>query len=72
MNQFMNFVFRTLTMFADYRVPQILAYLGVLEYSPELVEMLNLTDLVENGSELEVQLRGFSIYACDVCFFCLK
>ncbi|UYV72397.1 C9orf64 [Cordylochernes scorpioides] len=30
----------TLTMFADYRVPQVLNYYGVLEYSPELRKMI--------------------------------
>jgi len=29
-----------LTMFADYRVPQVLAYKGVLVYSEELEEIL--------------------------------
>lgn len=29
-----------LTMFADYRVPQALVYLGVLEYSDSLMEAL--------------------------------
>lgn len=29
-----------ITMFADYRVPQVLVYYGVLEYSDELMEVL--------------------------------
>lgn len=29
-----------LTMFADYRVPQVLKYFGILEYSPELMQAL--------------------------------
>lgn len=53
-------------MFADYRVPQVLAFLNVLKYSPKLLEKLRETQLIENGSELEVVLRGVSIYACEV------
>ncbi|VDO46016.1 unnamed protein product, partial [Brugia timori] len=53
-----------LTMFADYRVPQVLHFLGVLKYSPALMKKLNEKELLQNGSEYEVELRGFSIKAC--------
>lgn len=53
-------------MFADYRVPQALAYLGVLRYSEKLLKILKSGELMESGSEAEVALRGFSIRACDV------
>jgi len=55
----------SLTMFADYRVPQTLAFLGALRYTPELVDRLRSNELVENGSELEVMIRGYSIFVCD-------
>ncbi|RCN52426.1 hypothetical protein ANCCAN_01469 [Ancylostoma caninum] len=54
-----------LTMFADYRVPQALAYLGVLEYSKELLDALKPNHRLENGSLEEVELRGASIWACE-------
>ncbi|KAM3725343.1 Queuosine salvage protein [Dirofilaria immitis] len=54
-----------LTMFPDYRVPQVLHFLGVLKYSSVLMKQLNGKELLENGSEHEVELRGFSIKACD-------
>ncbi|KAK6111332.1 hypothetical protein QQG55_43240 [Brugia pahangi] len=54
-----------LTMFADYRVPQALHFLGVLKYSSALMKKLNEKELLQNGSEYEVELRGFSIKACD-------
>ncbi|XGW31907.1 hypothetical protein V3C99_010239 [Haemonchus contortus] len=54
-----------LTMFADYRVPQALAYLGALEYSPELVKLLKSGQLLPNGSAEEVELRGASIWVCE-------
>lgn len=55
-------------MFADYRVPQALAYLGVLEYSPELLSKLGPGKRLEAGSEEEVVMRGASIWACEVNF----
>lgn len=61
-----------MTMFADYRVPQCLAYIGVLEYSPSLWELLKNGELIENGSEVEVELRAFSIKACDDIVQALK
>ena len=53
-------------MFADYRVPQALAYLGALKYSPELIHRLENATWLENGSPEEVELRGASIYCCQV------
>uniref|UniRef100_A0A0N4ZSJ7 Queuosine 5'-phosphate N-glycosylase/hydrolase n=1 Tax=Parastrongyloides trichosuri TaxID=131310 RepID=A0A0N4ZSJ7_PARTI len=54
-----------LTMFADYRVPQVCAYLGALEYSDFLMEKLKKKEILENGEPLEVELRAMSIYCCD-------
>ncbi|KJH46110.1 hypothetical protein DICVIV_07842 [Dictyocaulus viviparus] len=65
-----------LTMFADYRVPQALAYLGVLEYSEELMHILRNGNCLPNGSAEEVEIRGASIWACEnyvvmyVCRYC--
>jgi hypothetical protein len=44
-----------LTMFADYRVPQILYHLGVLEYSKELQQMIEKGALLEHGGVYEVR-----------------
>ncbi|XP_023727755.1 queuosine salvage protein isoform X2 [Cryptotermes secundus] len=56
----------TITMFADYRVPQVLVHYGVLKYSDELMELLKSDKLLENGSENEVEIRGCSIQAVDL------
>jgi hypothetical protein len=56
----------SLTMFADYRVPQVLAYLGALTYSDELTVVLAAKTLLDNGSNYEMELRGCSIHACEV------
>lgn len=55
-------------MFADYRVPQVLCYLGALHYSTDLRKTIA-NEILENGGEVEVELRAFSIKACDVRFF---
>eukprot|EP00116_Pleurobrachia_bachei_P013623 sb/3473885/ len=55
-----------LTMFADYRVPQALVALNVLTYSDELKAMLKGREPVEPGSEVECEIRGMSIIACDM------
>lgn len=54
-----------ITMFADYRVPQVLVHYGALEYSTELTQILNLNILIKNGSEQEVEIRGASIYVVE-------
>lgn len=56
----------TITMFADYRIPQALVYFGVLSYSDELTELLRTNHLFRSGDELEVEIRGASIYATDL------
>lgn len=51
-----------LTMFADYRVPQILSTLGCISYSPPLGSAINEKALLESGEDWELQLRGTFIY----------
>jgi hypothetical protein len=46
------------TMFADYRVPQILNSLGCLWYSPSLESTIRRHAIIESGHSWEVQLRG--------------
>ncbi|XP_062310238.1 queuosine salvage protein isoform X2 [Osmerus eperlanus] len=50
-----------LTMFADYRVPQALVYLGALSYSDTLMETLKKGELLCSGDRREVEIRGCSI-----------
>jgi hypothetical protein len=47
-----------ITMFADYRVPQILNTLGCLWYSPLLDHAIRQKKLIESGHTWEIQLRG--------------
>jgi hypothetical protein len=52
-------------MFADYRVPQILHHLGLLKYSPHLVQMLKTGADLAPGSHEEVAIRAASIVAVE-------
>ncbi|KAK5647026.1 hypothetical protein RI129_005490 [Pyrocoelia pectoralis] len=55
-----------MTMFADYRVPQSLLYYNVLNYSGDLINVLNDESILENGNEMEVEIRGCSIEAVNL------
>ncbi|XP_022918685.2 queuosine 5'-phosphate N-glycosylase/hydrolase [Onthophagus taurus] len=55
-----------ITMFADYRVPQSLLYYNVIEYSNELNDLLKKNNYLENGNEMEVEIRGVSIHAVEL------
>ncbi|XP_053726136.1 queuosine salvage protein [Synchiropus splendidus] len=54
-----------ITMFADYRVPQALVYLGVLRYSDGLLQSLKNGELIGSGDQREVEIRGCSIWAVE-------
>ena len=54
-----------LTMFADYRVPQILHHLNILTYPPSLLEQLRADTPIAHGSREEVSIRAASIVAVD-------
>ncbi|XP_008334899.1 queuosine 5'-phosphate N-glycosylase/hydrolase [Cynoglossus semilaevis] len=55
-----------LTMFADYRVPQALVYLGVLRYSDTLMQTLKKGELLCSGDRREVEIRGCSIWSVEL------
>ncbi|KAG1452829.1 hypothetical protein G6F56_007721 [Rhizopus delemar] len=56
----------SITMFADYRVPQALYQLGLLSYSPQLIERLKRREDFPSGSEDEIEIRGNSIWAVEL------
>ena len=55
----------SLTMFADYRVPQILHHLGILVYPPSLQEKLRNGEYIPPGSDEEISLRAASIVSVE-------
>ncbi|KAJ7498659.1 hypothetical protein FB451DRAFT_1334323 [Mycena latifolia] len=54
-----------LTMFADYRVPQILHHLRILAYPPSLLQLLRAGTMLPPGSPEELSLRAASIVAVE-------
>uniref|UniRef100_A0A182YJ85 Queuosine 5'-phosphate N-glycosylase/hydrolase n=1 Tax=Anopheles stephensi TaxID=30069 RepID=A0A182YJ85_ANOST len=55
-----------ITMFADYRVPQVLVHFGTLTYSDELMVVLQADKLLENGCREEIEIRGASIHVVEL------
>ncbi|XP_007905007.2 queuosine salvage protein [Callorhinchus milii] len=56
----------SLTMFADYRIPQALVSLGAMKYSEELMKKLKHGVLFQSGERLEVEIRGCSIWCVEL------
>ena len=72
----------TITMFADYRVPQALVYFGILVYSPQLLSLLQKHEdhhlslesnaglnnelTMKRGDPFEIEIRGMSIHAVEL------
>ncbi len=54
-----------LTMFADYKVPQVLSGLGVLAYSDALRATLAAHELLGYGDRREVEIRAASVQAVE-------
>lgn len=54
-----------LTVFADYKLPQILESLGVLKYSEELNADILSETLIPPGSAKEIELRAGSVIATE-------
>ena len=55
-----------LTIFADYKLPQVLRHHSVLEYSPELAQCIDNQELLRPGGVEEVELRSATIWACEL------
>ena len=54
-----------LTAFADYKVPQVLRQLGIIEYAPELAARIQRRELIAAGSREEIEIRAATVQACD-------
>ncbi|KAL4803849.1 hypothetical protein BDV18DRAFT_144548 [Aspergillus unguis] len=55
-----------ITMFADYRIPQMLHYLGCLMYSPPLESRIRRHEELSSGSNYEIELRATSIWCVEL------
>ncbi|XP_027683668.1 queuosine salvage protein isoform X2 [Chelonia mydas] len=56
----------SLTIFADYRIPQVLVHLGAMRYSDELMRKLREGVMLHSGDQQEVEIRGCSIWCCGL------
>ena len=56
---------REITMFADYRVPQILRHMGILHYSASLAAAVDTKQVIPFGSAEEVELRAATVVAVE-------
>jgi hypothetical protein len=55
-----------LTIFADYKLPQVLRYHGALVYAPELAARVDQQEELVPGSAEEVEIRAATIWACEL------
>jgi len=55
-----------LTAFADYKLPQVLRHVGVLQYSPSMEHKVDNGLLLEAGSPEEIEIRGNTIWAVEL------
>nr|BBH92526.1 hypothetical protein KTA_07250 [Thermogemmatispora argillosa] len=55
-----------LTIFADYKLPQVLRHFGVLEYDPSLAERIDRQEPLPAGSEEEIEIRATTVWACEL------
>lgn len=51
-----------LSVFADYRLPQLLRAAGVLELSPALAARIDAGELLKEGSEEEAEIRAVTVH----------
>jgi len=54
-----------LTAFADYKLPQVLREFGVISYHPDLARRIDSLDVLEPGSEEEVEIRAMTIKSVE-------
>lgn len=55
-----------LTIFADYKLPQLLRHFGVLEYTKTLADKIDNYELLEKDSIEEIEIRASTIWACEL------
>ena len=55
-----------LTVFADYKLPQVLRRLSILRYAPPLAERIDQLEPLEAGSREEVEIRAATVWAGEL------
>ncbi|MFO8165812.1 MAG: queuosine 5'-phosphate N-glycosylase/hydrolase [Thermodesulfobacteriota bacterium] len=54
------------TAFADYKLPQVLRHVGILQYSPSLGHEIDHGTFLEAGSPEEIEIRANTIWAIEL------
>lgn len=54
-----------LTAFADYKVPQVLRRLGILDYHPVLAERIARRESLPAGSDEEIEIRAATVWGVE-------
>jgi len=55
-----------LTAMADYKLPQLLRFMGVLEYSDSLAKKIDNCELIDAGSREEIEIRSATVWAVEL------
>jgi hypothetical protein len=55
-----------LTAFADYKLPQVLRHVGILQYSPSMEHTVDNGIFLEAGSPEEIEIRANTIWAVEL------
>lgn len=55
-----------LTAFPDYKLPQLLEYWGVFEYTPALFNKIKKKTLIRKGSPEEIEIRAATVVVVDL------
>ena len=62
-----NFIdLENLTAFADYKLPQVLRHLAILQYQPKLAELIQNRVQLPAGSVEEVEIRAATVWAVEL------
>lgn len=51
---------------ADYKIPQVLRHLGILEYNEELAHIVDSKQQLKHDSEMEIEVRANMLYALEL------
>lgn len=51
---------------ADYKIPQVLRHLGILEYNEELAQIVDSKQQLKHDSEKEIEVRANMLYALEL------
>ena len=51
---------------ADYKIPQVLRHLGILEYNEELAQIVDSKQQLKHDSEMEIEVRANMLYALEL------